>query len=319
MRARCDNKCRVAARRNRVATRRNRRAEPALGRATADKPEALALEVSCRFAPPLANDCLLPCPAHVIARSRRSNAASHSSRAADRWGGATLGPYRPVLEALDRELVTQEHCRLAERLRSRSCSRVRFRLPPGRGGGGSPVLEKMSAGRAQSRSTCGGDGPSPSADVDGVSAVPGQMWQRASTARAADLWNPADRGAAITTEISGATTTIDACGWEARTEDAAHHTTCTVHATIGSTAPPNSRALREIQPEPAAPPRQADDCGGLRHSACVTWACGRAHSASPEAPALSGGIGKFRKFPGARMVLVTARSPGWWPSGGCSC
>jgi hypothetical protein len=38
------------------------------------------------------------------------------------------------------------------------------------------------------------------------------MWQRASTARAADLWDPADRGAANTTKISGATTMIDACG-----------------------------------------------------------------------------------------------------------
>jgi hypothetical protein len=89
VRARCDNKCRVATRRNRVATHRNRvathrnrRAEPALGQATADGPEA------CRFAPPLADVCLLPCPAHAIAPSRRSTTASHGPRAADTgWRG----------------------------------------------------------------------------------------------------------------------------------------------------------------------------------------------------------------------------------------
>ncbi len=36
--------------------------------------------------------------------------------------------------------------------------------------------------------------PRPSAHVAAVSVVPAQMWQRASTARAADLWSPADSG-----------------------------------------------------------------------------------------------------------------------------
>jgi hypothetical protein len=68
--------------------------------------------------------------------------------------------------------------------------------PPSRRGGRGERNPGADVGRGKPSpgADVGGVEPRPSAHVAAVSAVPEQMWQRALTARAADLWDPADSG-----------------------------------------------------------------------------------------------------------------------------